>query len=165
MLIDSLNKKVCFLDWMITVMIKQREICFVCVCERGFVFLRSRVSKAVSDHVRVCVCVWLCSPRHACVREQCPGLDWGGLSEISCKRITDHASLAYWFTAKNTYIHTKSSSLQFLFFYLCLSLSHSDTHSHPHKALVHTLHLRQWVHLAFKECEGYLFIRIAKVGN
>lgn len=44
-----------------------------------------------------CQCVWAV-PR--------PGLE--GLSEISFKRITDHASLAYWFTAKNTYAYTQN---------------------------------------------------------
>lgn len=56
---------------------------------------------ASTESLCVCVCC-IHSGMPGCVRAvPRPGLE--GLSEISCKRITDHASLAYWFTAKNTY--------------------------------------------------------------
>lgn len=69
-------------------------------------------------HVCVSVCV------------DCPGLDGdggkgGGLTEISSKRITDHASLAYWFRAKNTHTYTQNLPLPCAF-YLAASLSHRD---------------------------------------
>lgn len=145
------TKKACILaGWLI---IRHWERCFNVYAKECLYFWEvGCLSQWMSTSLCVCACVCAAVFTQACLCAWAvprPGL--GGLSEISCKRITDHASLAYWFTAKNTYTYTQNL-LRSCSFFFCPSLPPSpiQTHSHPHHALVHTLHLHQWVHLAFK---------------
>lgn len=100
------------------------------------VFLRSTVNKPMSAHKNVCVCVVFTQACLCAWAMPRPGL--GGLTEISCKRITDHASLAYWFTAKNTYTYTPNLLLCCSVLSVCLSLTRSFRHT-----VVHLHHM--WV--------------------
>lgn len=104
--------------------------------------------------ISVCVSV-LFTQACLCVRAvPRPGLE--GLSEISCKRITDHASLAYWFTAKNTY--TQNLLLACSFF-ICLAFFHSDIHAILLTSfIVNTL--SEWVHLRLKKGKNLLYLMI-----
>lgn len=134
---------------------KEREWCFLCISERGFVFWEVEWANQWASTLYVCVCVVVFTQPCLCAWAMPrPGL--GGLSEISCKRITDHASLAYWFTAKNTYTYTQNLLLSSSFKKksVCLSCSFICTHTHIHS---NTQQHQQWVHFLFKECEGHVF--------
>lgn len=96
------------------------ELLFLQIWKSVCIFEKQSEQASEQAKVYTCVCVWLCSPRHACAwAVPRPGLE--GLSEISCKRITDHASLAYRFTAKNTYTYTQNLLLSCNFLSVCLS--------------------------------------------
>lgn len=117
---------------------RQREMLFMHMWKRVFIFWEVEwASQWVSTSV--CVCVFVFTQACLCAwAVPRPGL--GGLSEISCKRITDHASLAYWFTAKNTYTYTQNLLLPCSSFFICLSFSHSliQTHNLTHIVHFHT---------------------------
>lgn len=100
----------------------KRHIFFVDVKDGLYFWEAEWASQRASTSVCVVVFnqAWLCAwavPR--------PGL--GGLSEISCKRITDHASLAYWFTAKDTYTQNLFLSCSICYLSVSLILSNRRT--------------------------------------